>query len=176
MDLFNTQACVIGHWQAKWNTPDSLHIHTHLTASDARVVALAENWRLSCPIREGCTYSSCLTRTPRAECVCCSWPYSSPYVSAGCTVRGATQVSAQQEISEQRCFLHLPLVTSDEVPVVCVSLTGKLSDISTQKKNREMHKYGVRLFVIFLLCPLLENCLHAAFTVLHKAHNSFDWC
>lgn len=31
--------------------------------------------------------SSCSTRTLPAGCVCCLWPYSSPYASAGCTVR-----------------------------------------------------------------------------------------
>lgn len=49
--------------------------------------SLAANWHLSRPIRGGCTSSSSLTRTPPAGCVCCSWPYSSPFVSAGFTVR-----------------------------------------------------------------------------------------
>lgn len=49
--------------------------------------SVAANWHLSRPIRGGCTSSSSLTRTPPAGCVCCSWPYSSPFVSAGFTVR-----------------------------------------------------------------------------------------
>lgn len=55
--------------------------------SGAHFEALKENWRLSPPVREGCTSSSCLTPTLPAACVCYSSPYLSLYVSAGCTVR-----------------------------------------------------------------------------------------
>lgn len=55
----------------------------HLTSR----MLVAENWHPPCSVREGCTSSSCSTRMLPVGCVCCSWPYSSPYVSAGCMVR-----------------------------------------------------------------------------------------
>lgn len=49
--------------------------------------SLAADWHLSPHVRGACTSSSSLTRTLPAGCVCCSWLYSSPFVSAGFTVR-----------------------------------------------------------------------------------------
>lgn len=62
--------------------------------------------------------SSCSTRMLPAGCVCCLWPYLSPYVLAGCTVRAETLLKNTRDVD-----VPLPLPQSLQITVLCLLTT-----------------------------------------------------
>lgn len=131
MDLCTLWIYAIRPREAKW-----LCIWCYLNKSDAHIVAVRENWHMSCSIREGCMSSSCLTRTLPAGCVCCLWPYLSPYVLAGCMVREESHLWTET-VSNQCgcCFFFTTFATLPTA--VCIFLI--LSDSPAQENRPLLH-------------------------------------
>lgn len=156
----------------KSGRPDLFHIWCDLTKSDAHIEAVKENWHLSRPIRGGCTSSSCLTHTLPAGCVCCLWPYLSPYVSAGCTVRWRSQLN---KWSQRNVFCLLSQIT-----VVCPVRWTTVSHFST--KNRLLHCHCI-MFSPTLLQSYFFSALYwrmgsntcIIHFMLYTANKSFYW-
>lgn len=107
------------------------------------------NTCLCLPIRGGCTSSSCLMPTLPVGCACCSWPYLSPYVSAGCTVRS--------ELKHEHCNHSDYRFTSVCVFVVQTAAAVHWSSVNMAHTSQQHDFSFLYSLILLFVCPLLEK-------------------